>query len=300
MLWGTYIKSFVAYLKVERSLSPNSVEAYRHDVELLANYYQESGIKLSAITLQHLSDFVQNCAEIGLAVRTQARIISGIKAFFNFLELEGVLSASPADLLQAPKLGRKLPDVLAVEEVDALIEAIDKTKPEALRNIAIIETLYSCGIRVSELVNLSFSQLHFNEGYIEIIGKGNKQRLVPISSVAIERITHYVQEVRQFQEAKPKDTDVLFLNRRGARLTRVMIFTIIKNLALAANIRKNISPHTLRHSFATDLIENGADLRSVQEMLGHESITTTEIYTHLSQRTLRKYILEYHPRNKQK
>ena len=235
--------------------------------------------------------------DLGLSARSQARIISGVKQFFGFLILENIILDDPSELLEMPRLGRKLPQVLSIEEIDELIAAIDMSKLEAHRNKAIIETLYSCGLRVSELINLKFSQLYFEEGFIRVIGKGNKERLVPVSESVEHEIGIYNDHVRRHQSIKPGNENIVFLNRRGAQLTRVMIFTIIKELAKAIQLTKSVSPHTFRHSFATHMIEGGANLRAVQEMLGHESITTTEIYTHLDQRFLRDAIISFHPRN---
>ncbi|MCE3278553.1 MAG: Tyrosine recombinase xerC [Bacteroidetes bacterium] len=249
------------------------------------------------LELQHLQDFVKWVNELGMAAHSQARMISGIKGFYKYLLLENVVSNDPTTLLEAPKLGRKLPDTLSVNDINKIIEAIDLSSNEGQRNKAMIETLYSCGLRVSELVNLKISHLYFNDEFIKVTGKGDKERLVPIGSVAIKQINIYKDEIRVHIPVKKDHEDFLFLNRRGARLTRVMIFTIIKRLAAKAQLKKHISPHTFRHSFATHLIEGGADLRAVQEMLGHESITTTEIYTHLDREYLRSAIIQFHPRS---
>jgi integrase/recombinase XerD len=298
MVWSSYIKGFKSYLQLEKSLSANSVEAYDHDVEKLSQY--ATSINFSGgpdkITVLELQGFLKWINELGMGARSQARVLSGIKAFYKYLLLENIISDDPTTLLEGPRLGRKLPDFLSVEEVNAIIAAIDLSKPEGERNKAMLETLYSSGLRVSELVGLKKSNLHPEIGLLRITGKGNKERLVPVGSVALKQITIYEQAYRNHLPIKPGNEDFLFLNRRGAKLSRVMIFTIIKELAISAGIKKTISPHTFRHSFATHLIEGGADLRAVQEMLGHESITTTEIYTHLDRDFLRSAIMQFHPR----
>ena len=299
MNWEKSIKEFESYLKLEKSLSKNSIEAYDDDIRKLVQFLELRQDRASPeeITLTQLREFVKWISELGLNPRSQARIASGIKAFYNFLLQEDYMNTSPASLLEAPRIGRKLPSVLAVEEIDALIAAIDLSKPEGQRNKAIIETMYSCGLRVSELTDMKISNLFFDEGFVKITGKGNKERLVPISPRAIKEIEQYKNYYRNHLDIKKGHENILFLNRRGKKLTRVMVFTIIKNLASIAEITKIISPHTLRHSFATHLVEGGADLRAVQEMLGHESITTTEIYTHLDREYLRETILQFHPRS---
>jgi integrase/recombinase XerD len=249
------------------------------------------------ISYNDLKLFIAALYDLGLSARTQARIISGIKQFYGYLLLENYITVDPSELLDQPKIGRKLPEVLTIEEIDRLIDALDMSKTESHRNKAIIETLYSCGLRVSELVNLRFSDLFFEEGFIRVIGKGNKERLVPVSASVEKEISIYNDHIRRHQNIKKGDENVVFLNRRGGKLTRVMIFTIIKDLAERIGLQKTISPHTFRHSFATHLLEGGANLRAIQEMLGHESITTTEIYTHLDQRYLKEAILSFHPRN---
>ena len=300
MTWENYIKGFKAYLKLEKSLSDNSVNAYLHDIEKLVQYFEIGNIdiKPEKVTLSNLQDFIKYINEIGLSATSQARIISGLKAFFKYLLLEDAIKQSPAELLEAPKTGRKLPDTLSVEDINKLIDAIDLSKPEGTRNKAMLETLYGCGLRVSELINLKISNIYFNEGFIKVTGKGDKERLVPVGNVALKYIRIYLENVRNKQDIKKEYSDILFLNRRGAGLSRVMVFLIIKGLAERTGLKKNISPHTFRHSFATHLIEGGADLRAVQEMLGHESITTTEIYTHLDREYLREAILSFHPRVK--
>jgi len=298
MSWPSYIKGFKSYLQLERSLSGNSVEAYEHDIEKLHQYAQ--AISFSGgpdkIKLSDLQAFVVWINELGMGARSQARVISGIKAFFKYLLMENVLSDDPTTLLEGPKLGRKLPDFLSVDEINLIISAVDLSKPEGERNKAMLETLYSSGLRVSELVNLKKSNLHTEIGLLRVTGKGNKERLVPVGSVALKQISVYENAYRNHITIKPGNEDYLFLNRRGSKLTRIMIFKIIKELVMKAGIQKIISPHTFRHSFATHLIEGGADLRAVQEMLGHESITTTEIYTHLDREYLRSAILQFHPR----
>ncbi len=297
--WNRYIKDFVSYIKIEKGLAENSVFAYQNDVLKLVDFSVEKNIHdPREITFSHLKQFVQTLYELGLSARSQSRIISGIKQFFLFLMLEGEISVDPSELLEMPKIGRKLPEVMTIEEIDALIAEIDLGSNEGHRNKAILETLYSCGLRVSELVNLRFEDLFFDEGFIRVIGKGNKQRLVPVSPSVKREIGIYNDHVRRHQTIQRGHESFVFLNRRGAQLTRVMIFTIIKNLAERINLQKTVSPHTFRHSFATHLLEGGANLRAIQEMLGHESITTTEIYTHLDQQFLQEAIRSYHPRNK--
>jgi integrase/recombinase XerD len=295
--WERYIKNFVSFLKIEKGLAENSVLAYQRDVQKLMDFAVDNNLKTEELSTNDLKSFLFVLHELGLSARSQARIISGIKQFFHFLILENELQNDPSELLEMPKIGQKLPEFLTIEEIDELMEAVDLSKNEGLRNRAILETLYSCGLRVSELINLRFSDLFFEEGFIRVIGKGNKERLVPASPSVQEEIAIYKQETRNHQTIKPGNENIVFLNRRGAKLTRVMIFTIIKDLANAIGLKKTISPHTFRHSFATHLIEGGANLRAIQEMLGHESITTTEIYTHLDQRFLKEAILSFHPRN---
>jgi integrase/recombinase XerD len=297
--WNPYIHGFKSFLRLERSLSENSTEAYLHDVNKLLQFFEYKKYDLSPkdVELKHLQEFLKWVTELGMSARTQARVISGIKSFYKYLLLENVLSSDPTTLLEAPKLGRKLPETLNLDDINNIIEAIDLSSPEGQRNKAMLETLYSCGLRVSELVNLKISNLYFNDEFIKVTGKGDKERLVPIGSVAIKQINIYKDQVRVNMPLKKEFEDILFLNRRGARLTRVMIFTIIKRLAVKIGLKKHISPHTFRHSFATHLIEGGADLRAVQEMLGHESITTTEIYTHLDREYLRSAIIQFHPRS---
>lgn len=296
-MWEAYKKGFKAYLQLEKSLSENSVEAYVHDIEKFTQFLYLNKLEKSPqeIELHHLEAFLQWINELGMTSTSQARIISGLRSFYKFCLQEQISKTDPTALLEAPKLARRLPDTLSFDEIEKIIEANDLSRPEGVRNKAIVETLYSCGLRVSELVNLKRSCLYFDVGYIRIIGKGDKERLVPIGSSAIKYIKIYLENIRVHMPVINGNEDVVFLNRRGRKLTRVMIFTIIKNLAKKAAITKNISPHTFRHSFATHLVEGGADLRAVQEMLGHESITTTEIYTHLDREYLRDTLQQFHP-----
>jgi integrase/recombinase XerD len=296
--WNNTISGFKSFLQLEKSLSTNSIKAYIADVSKLKQYLEgiKSGLNPEAVETHQLKDFLFFINELGLNARSQARIISGIRAFYKYLLLENMITNDPTELLESPKIGRKLPDTLSVNEIDRIIASVDLSTKEGLRNRAIIETLYGCGLRVSELVNLRLSNLYIDSGFIKITGKGNKERLVPIGSVALEQIGNYLIYVRNHLHIMKENQDFIFLNRRGGQLSRVMIFIIIKSLAVKAGIHKSISPHTFRHSFATHLIEGGADLRAVQEMLGHESITTTEIYTHLDREYLRETILGFHPR----
>lgn len=294
-IWQIHIKSFEDYLMLEKSLSNNSVAAYRRDVEKLEQYLSLTQQDFSPLTIKkkHLRDFLVYLNELGFAATSQARLISGLKAFFKFLVFEKVIEISPASLLESPNTTRKLPSVLNFEEIESLLKAIDLSKPEGHRNRAIIETLYACGLRVSELTDLKISNLYLDIGFIKVVGKGNKERFVPIGEDAMKYIQYYLQDRKRLKIIH--DDDTLFLNRRGKSLSRVMIFYIIKDLAKAIGLEKNISPHTFRHSFATHLIEGGADLRAIQNMLGHVSITTTEIYTHLDTAFLRDTILTFHP-----
>lgn len=296
----SYRKGFKTFLKLEKSLSDNSIDAYLRDLDKLYQYKEAAGEKKGLVELEtkDLQQFIHWIADLGMTPNSQARIISGIKSFYRFLLLEEEIKSDPSELLTSPKLGRKLPDTLSIEEIDRIIEAVDLGKNEGLRNRAVIETLYSCGLRVSELITLKITDLHFDAGFLKVKGKGDKERFVPIGEKAKREIDTYFKEIRNHQSIKLGSEDVVFLNRRGAGLTRVMIFTIVKNLCKTAGIKKSISPHTFRHSFATHLLEGGADLRAIQEMLGHESITTTEIYTHLDRDYLRSEIIEFHPRGK--
>ena len=294
--WKQAIKDYETFLRLEKSLSENSIEAYTNDVLKLERYFTEKGIDRipAGVSYKDLKDFLVWYEADNHNARTQARAISGIRGFFRFLLIEGEINENPSSLLESPKIGFKLPEVLSVEEIDRLIGVIDLSKPEGHRNKAIIETLYGCGLRVSELINLRFTDIHYGEGFITVLGKGNKQRLVPVSNKALKEIDIYNCDRKNLPRIY--DQNIIFLNRRGRKLTRAMIFTIIKDLAGRAGIRKKISPHTFRHSFATHLIEGGADLRAVQEMLGHESILTTEIYTHIDRSFLRDTLMMFHPR----
>ena len=302
MIWESYKRGFEAFLRLEKSLSTNSVNAYKRDIEKLTAFLEENiiAVQPAGITLAHLQDFLKWLNKSALNARSQMRNISGIRAFYKYMLLENLIDHDPTQLLDMPRTGRKLPEFLTINEVERLLAAIDLSKPEGERNKAMVETLYGCGLRVSELVNLKISCIYFSEGFMRINGKGDKERLVPFSGKALKQINLYLHEIRCHVTIKKGNEDFLFLNRRGAMLTREMIFTIIKNLAVIAGINKTIGPHTLRHSFATHLVEGGADLRAVQEMLGHASITTTEIYTHLDRAYLRENIMEHHPLYKRK
>lgn len=295
--WRSTILAFKNYLMLEKALAKNTLLAYERDITKLAIYCSDRGlISPNNVTYQHLEAFIVYLNDLGLEASSQARLISSIKNFFIYCSLEKYVENDPSVLLETPKLGRHLPDTLAVDEIDALIKALDLSKPEGYRNKTMLEMLYGCGLRVSELINLTFSDLYLNDEVIRVTGKGNKQRFVPIGGQTKQILETFLRGDRNQQQAKPGHEHFIFLNRRGAQLTRVMIFTIIKQLTLALGWQKKISPHTFRHSFATHLIEGGADLRAVQEMLGHESITTTEIYTHLSNEYLRDEIISHHPR----
>lgn len=300
--WNSYKIRFKQYLQLERSLSKNSIEAYLDDLNKLEQYSQSFLNNKTPVQLElsHLQAFVKWISELSFSTTSQARIISGIKTFYKFLLMENEIQQSPAELLESPRITRKLPVFLTIEEIDKMAAAVDRSTPEGERNITLLETLYSCGLRVSECVNLKITDLHFNEDYIKVTGKGSKERLVPIGKTAKKLINNYLKKVRVHLPIKKTAVDHIFLNRRGGILSRVMVFYVIKDLAQKAGIKKKLSPHTFRHSFATHLVEGGADLRAVQEMLGHESITTTEIYTHLDRQYLRDNILSYHPRNKAK
>lgn len=298
MSWDIYIKQFRNYLKLERSLSDNSVEAYLRDVTKLKEFFEIKNSDRSPLKVSQtdLIDFIEFINELGLSPYSQARMLSGLKSFYKYLLYEQLIDKDPSELLEAPKLGRKLPDTLEFFEIEQLLGAIDMSTPEGTRNRAMLETLYSSGLRVSELISLRISNIYFDEGFLRVVGKGSKERLVPIGREARKHIMLYRDHVRSHVEVKKGHEDTLFLNRRGKGLSRVMVFMIIKELSREINLNKNISPHTFRHSFATHLIEGGADLRAVQEMLGHESITTTEIYTHLDRDYLQQVIKEFHPR----
>lgn len=296
-MWEPYKKGFKSYLQLEKSLSDNSVQAYGRDIELLTQFLQEaSAMKNPAdVTFKDLQAFLKQITELGMTASSQARIISGLRAFYKYCQLEDISTTDPTLLLDAPKLKRSLPDVLSFDEIENIIAQVDVSKPEGGRNKAIVETMYSCGLRVSEVVTLKMSQLYLDVGFIRVIGKGDKERLVPIGSSASKYITIYKNNIRVHADVKKGSEDILFLNNRGGQLSRVMIFYVIKDLVAKAGIKKIVSPHTFRHSFATHLVEGGADLRAVQEMLGHSSITTTEIYTHLDREFLRKTLEQFHP-----
>lgn len=297
MNWQQALRDYQSFLLIERGLAENSVENYSLDISKLINYLEANELSASPLKIskENLQQFIYEIAKV-LNARSQSRIISGLKSFFNYLIFEGYRADNPMELIETPKIGRKLPDTLSLEEIDKLISCIDLSTNEGERNHAILETLYGCGLRVSELINLKISDLFFNEGFIKVTGKGNKQRFVPIGEVTQQYIQEYLNNSRSLVPVQKKATDILFLNRRGNMLTRAMIFTIVKNLAVAANLQKNISPHTFRHSFATHLLENGADLRAIQQMLGHESITTTEIYMHVDNSHLKQVVNSFHPR----
>ncbi|APG59380.1 site-specific tyrosine recombinase XerD [Christiangramia salexigens] len=297
MNWQNALQDYQHYLKLERGLSENSIENYSLDVIKLINYLDVNGIEVSPVKISEKSiqEFIYDASK-KINARSQSRLISGLRSFFNFLVFEDYRKENPLDLMESPKIGRKLPDTLSIKEIDQIIAAIDLSTNEGERNRAIIETLYGCGLRVSELLDLKLSDLYFKEGFIKVTGKGDKQRFVPISEYTIKYINLYKDQVRIHQDIKPEATDSLFLNRRGRGLTRAMIFTIVRRLTEAAGIKKKVSPHTFRHSFATHLLENGADLRAIQQMLGHESITTTEVYVHVDRSHLREIVEAYHPR----
>ncbi len=299
MNWDPLIKDFGIFLKLEKSLSAHSIEAYTRDVEKLVGFLdiREYDLAPSGIELEHLTEFLAWINEIGLGARSQARLVSGIKSFFKYLLLEDILETDPTSLLEVPRIGRKLPEVLSIAEIDSMLAEFDLSRPADRRDRAMLEVLYSCGLRVTELVDLRLSHVYFDKGFVRITGKGNKERLVPIGKTAIREIRNYLPDRNSLPLIEKGHEDILFLNRRGRKLSRVHVFTVIKDLAASAGIRKNISPHTFRHSFATHLIDGGADLRAVQEMLGHESILTTEIYTHLDRQYLRDAILRFHPRS---
>jgi integrase/recombinase XerD len=295
--WKTYIKSYQSYLKIERGLSKNTIENYSFDLERLCSFLDENLIEISPIKISEetIQEFIYSISK-EVNANSQARIISGLKSFFLYLIFEDYRNDNPLELIETPRIGRKLPDTLAIEEIDNLINAIDLSSPEGERNRAILETLYGCGLRVTELISLKISDLFFDEGFLKITGKGNKQRFVPIGDLTQKYIQIYSKTKRNHLKIEKGHEDTLFLNRRGKQLTRAMIFTIIKDLASKIELKKSISPHTFRHSFATHLLENGADLRSIQLMLGHESITTTEIYVHLDRKHLTRVLNEFHPR----
>ena len=291
------IKNFKSYLKIERSLSINSVDAYIRDVYKFADYIKNNNMSVLKINLNDIREFINEINKIGISARSQARLISSIKSYYKFLLIEGYIKNSPAELLVSPKVGIKIPVVLSIEEINNLIKSIDLSSKHGERNRAIIETIYSCGLRVTELINLKISNIFFKDNFLKIIGKGNKERLCPIGNKTLNYLKTYIDNIRCHSISNEKDSNIVFLNNRGSKLSRVMIFLMMKKYAELAGIKKNISPHTLRHSFATHLIDGGADLRAIQEMLGHQSITTTEIYTHLDKEYLRSNIISYHPRS---
>lgn len=296
-MWDNYKKGYKAFLQLEKSLSENSVEAYLHDADKLTDYLQSAGLLQSPkdVTMEQLQQFITSLGELSIAATSQARIISGVRSFFRYCLSESIVSTDPTTLLELPRLPRKLPDFLSVDEIEKMLATIDMSKPDGVRNRAILETMYSCGLRVSEAVNLQISNLHLNVGFIRVIGKGDKERLVPVGNDAIKFIKQYLEHIRVHVQIKKSFEDILFLNRLGTGLSRIMIFYIIKDAAKKAGITKTVSPHTFRHSFATHLVDGGASLRAVQEMLGHTSITTTEIYTHLDRDYLRSTLQQYHP-----
>lgn len=298
MEWKIALRGFRSFLKLEKSLASHSVSAYEHDVSKLQAFLEVHGITKAPteVSTEELRGLLQWCVELGMQPRSQARMISGLRAFYRYLLLENAIQADPTENLDAPRLGRKLPVTLDVSEIDKMIAVIDRSKPEGERNVLMLETLFSCGLRVSELVNLRLSDIHPSESLVKVTGKGNKQRLVPIPDNLVHQLETYLLHSRSKSKIQSGNEDYLFLNRNGKPLSRVMVFLIVKELASKAGIRKNISPHTFRHSFATSLVEGGADLRAVQEMLGHESITTTEIYTHLDRDYLRQVVRDFHPR----
>lgn len=293
--WDTLSEKYISWLRFEKNLSDNTVEGYGHDITLLREYMQREGDLLPAeVESSHIEAFMSEIYERGLEAASQARILSGLKSFFTFLAIEGLRESTPMEFIDAPRTGRKLPDVLSVGEIDAIIGSIDLSRPQGHRNKAMLETLYSCGLRVSELISLKIGDLFFDDGFIRVIGKGDKQRLVPVSDTARSNIELWLEQ-RRLMTPDPKSADIVFLNRSGRKLTRVMVFKIVKSATLAAGIAKEVSPHTLRHSFATHLLEGGASIRQVQELLGHQSILTTEIYTHLDRSRLRQSIEKHHP-----
>ncbi|GGZ52250.1 site-specific tyrosine recombinase XerD [Mesonia mobilis] len=297
MKWQHALTDYQHYLRIERGLSANSIENYRYDIVKLINYLEEHEIQISPLKIseEKIQEFIYEVSK-SMSARSQSRIISGLRSFFDYLVFEDYRKDNPLELIESPKIGRKLPDTLSTEEIDRLIKSIDLSHPQGERNRCILETLYSCGLRVSELIKLKLSDLYFDEGFIRVVGKGDKQRLVPISPLTVKYINLYIDQIRVHLPIQKGFEDTLFLNRRGKQLTRAMIFTIVKQTAVKAGVKKKISPHTFRHSFATHLLENGADLRSIQQMLGHESIITTEIYMHLDRTHLKEVLEKFHPR----
>ncbi len=302
MSWEVYIKGYYNYLLIEKSLSKNTVEAYERDIRKMAGFFLDKNekIKITSIKYEDFQDYLAHLNEEKIKARSQSRIISSIRSFYKFLTIEKLIKVNPSELLESPKTGKKLPEFLTIKEVNDLVEEIDRSNSEGERNLAILEVLYGCGLRVSELIELKISEIYWKEGFIRIIGKGNKERLVPLGKVASKHLKIYINEIRVHKKIEEEYIDHVFINKNGKKISRVMIFKIIKKLTAKAGIKKNISPHTLRHSFATHLVEGGADLRAVQEMLGHQSITTTEIYTHLDRSYLKQTILDHHPLEKTK
>lgn len=300
MDWESSLKLFNTFLKVDKSLSKNTVQAYLHDVQLLIDFLEEKNISVLPIdvNIEHARAFMDYLTDLGISATSQARIVSGLKAFYKSFLMQNLIDTNPLELLEAPKIGRKLPQVLSIQEIDSMENVLDLSKAENFRNKAIIETLYSCGLRVSELVNLRISDLHFNENYISVIGKGDKQRLIPVGHSAQKLISMYIERYRSQLTVQKGSENIVFLNRRGRKLSREMIFMMVKKTAIEAGVHKTLSPHTFRHSFATHLLEGGADLRSIQAMLGHKSITTTEIYTHINRQFLEDTLRSFHPRYK--
>lgn len=302
MSWESYIRGYENYLRIEKSLSKNTVDAYLRDIKKLNGFFnnEESNKKISHIKYEDFQIYLSFLNKNNINTRSQSRVISSMRSFFKFLILEKIISQNPTDLLENPKTGKKLPEFLTIEEIDLMVNQIDRSKSDGERNLAILEVLYGCGLRVSELIQLKISEIYWKEGFIRIIGKGNKERLVPLGKTATKHLKIYLNEVRIHQKIDKEFIDHVFINKTGSKLSRIMIFKIIKKLTKQSGISKNVSPHTLRHSFATHLVEGGADLRAVQEMLGHESITTTEIYTHLDKNYLKQTILDHHPIEKTK
>ena len=300
MSWKIYIRGFNDYLLIEKSLSKNTVDAYIKDINKLNSFFNSENQKndIRDIKYADFQSYLAYLSQKNISARSQSRVISSIRSFFKYLELENIIDSNPSNLLESPKVGKKLPEFLTVDEVNKLVSEVDRSTKEGERNLAIIEVLYGCGLRVSELIELKISEIYWKEGFIRIIGKGNKERLVPLGSIAAKQLKIYIHEIRVHKKINAECKDHVFLNKNGKKISRVMIFKIIKKLTNKAGIKKKVSPHTLRHSFATHLVEGGADLRAVQEMLGHESITTTEIYTHLDRNYLRQVILDHHPLEK--
>tara|TARA_B100001093_G_scaffold269010_1_gene257188 strand:- start:1659 stop:2576 length:918 start_codon:yes stop_codon:yes gene_type:complete len=302
MSWKSLIKGYENYLKIEKSLSSNTVDAYIRDINKMDGFFntEDSKKKINSINNEDFQNYLAHLNELKINARSQSRVISSMRSFFKYLMIEKIIDNNPSELLENPKTGKKLPEFLTIDEIDLMVSQIDRSKSDGERNIAIIEVLYGCGLRVTELIELKISEIYWKEGFIRIIGKGNKERLVPLGKIASKHLKIYLNEIRVHQKIDNQFVDHVFINKNGKKLSRVMIFKIIKKLTEKAGIKKNVSPHTLRHSFATHLVEGGADLRAVQEMLGHQSITTTEIYTHLDKNYLRQNILDYHPLEKSK